>query len=136
MEKLRRKRDKFIRALNALERSMQFFADQQPVVDIRIEEILIASLVKHFELCYEMAWKFLKQLLEVEYDTQVNSPKKIFRECFSLNLIDDKATQVLLAMAEARNATTHDYNEEVAQEIFTRLHEYLSVFEVLKKLAS
>ena len=130
MEKLNRKQEKFKLTLDALERSIKLLF-RQDIVDEEIREGLVASTIKHFEMCYEASWKFLQRYLEYKYDTKIDSPKKVFRECFTLGAINNTTTQELLNMTEARNGTVHDYNEESAQEICKRISDY---FMTLKKL--
>ncbi len=128
MEKLKLGYDKFFKAFDAMSRSLKLLSDQKDFLHETNKDLITASTIKHLELCYEMAWKFLKQYLEMKYDTKVDSPKKVFRECFAHKIIDQNTTRELLAIAEARNATTHDYDEETAQEILLRIGEYKVTF--------
>lgn len=122
MEKLIYKHQNFVRTLNALDRSIKTFLRTDLDEDIRVH--LIASLVKHFEMCYETAWHFLQLYLEVYHHEIANSPKAVFRQCFAFQLLDEATVRDLLNIYEARNITTHTYNEEKAQEICSRIHEY------------
>ena len=133
MEKLEPKQEKFIKSLVALERSIKVFSRKDTPIDIK--ESLVASNVKHFEICYESAWKFLQVFLAHKCDKKLDSPKKIFRECFALEIIDDITTKNLLDMSEARNATVHDYDEETAQETCKRILGYYDTLKMLAKIA-
>lgn len=134
MEKLIHKQEKFQKSLNALSRSIKVFFREDIQDDPEIKENLVASAVKHFEMCYEASWKFLQQYLAYRYHAQIDSPKKIFRECFSRNIIDIETTQELLDISEARNATVHDYDEETAQETCSRINGYYQSLKKLEKL--
>src|SRR5207249_53758 len=92
--------------------------------------------VKHFEMCYEASWKFLQQYLAHRYSAKVDSPKKIFRECFALGLLDLETTKALLDICEARNASVHDYDEETAQEICKRINTYYLTIKQLEQQVS
>lgn len=127
MEKLIYKHQKFTQSLDALERSIRVFSRND--IDEDIRENLVASVIKHFEMCYEASWKFLKFYLETRYAEIVDSPKKVFRQCFVLGIIDEQTTKELLDISEARNATTHDYDEENAQEICKRISDYFATFK-------
>jgi nucleotidyltransferase substrate binding protein (TIGR01987 family) len=127
VEKLIHRRQKFTASLEALERSIRVFS--RPNIDQDIRENLVASIIKHFEMCYESAWKFLKVYLEIRYTAVVDSPKKVFRQCFSVGLINETTTKALLDIAEARNTTTHDYDQENAQEICKRISDYYTTFK-------
>ena len=132
MEKLKYQHEKFIASLRALERSIKIFSRTDISEDIR--ENLVASVIKHFELCYESAWKFLKLYLEKRYAEIADSPKKVFRKCYSAELIDEKTTKELLDISESRNSTTHSYNEENAQEICKRIDAYYVTFKQLESI--
>ncbi len=125
MEKLKSKREKFLKSLEALDRSIAIFLRKDTPKDIK--QNLVAANVKHFEICYESAWKYLQIYL---------THKKVFRECFALGIIDDKTTQNLLDMSEARNATVHDYDEEAAQETCKRIQGYYNTLKILLTISN
>jgi nucleotidyltransferase substrate binding protein (TIGR01987 family) len=52
MSKIALKRDKFKRALNALEAIYQLAPDQ--------DRVLVDATIQRFEFSFELAWKFLK----------------------------------------------------------------------------
>lgn len=133
MEKVKYKYEKFISSLNALQRSLKTFDRSAVPEDIKNE--LIASLVKHYELCYEIVWKFLKIYLEKRFSEHIDSPKKVFRRCFEVGLIDKNTTEELLGISEARNATSHDYDEETAHEICKRIKDFCVTFEKISKMS-
>lgn len=133
MEKLIHTHQKFITSLHALERSIKVFARTDLDEDIR--ENLVASIIKHFEMCYETAWKFLKLYLEIHYSEKVDSPKKVFRQCFILGVVDAITGNELLSISEARNATAHDYDEENAQEMCQRIGDYYATFKKLSSIS-
>ena len=134
MEKLKKKREKFIKSLHALDRSITVSLRDDFSEDIM--HSLVASNIKHFEMCYESAWKFLQIYLVEKYtQEQINSPKPIFRECFSLGILDNATIKELLDISEARNATVHDYDEETAQETCNRIHQYYETLKGLEKLS-
>lgn len=129
MEKLTYKYEKFVCSLNALQKVVEVLERK----DIPIT-ILLAAGVKHFEICYEVAWKYLKLYLECKHNQKVDSPKKVFRECFNQSILNQETTHELLNIAETRNATTHDYDEETAKETFKRLAEYYITLQKLQDI--
>lgn len=133
MEKLVIAQQKFLKSLEALNQSIQFFLKSNTQGHSE-QKNAVASVVKHFELCYEMCWKFLQQHLKCNFEKEIASPKGVFRECFALKIITEKETKELLAIAEARNATTHDYDEETAQEICQRISEYYNTLFKLNRI--
>ncbi len=88
------------------------------------------SAIQRFEFTFEIAWKFVKTLLERE-GIICRSPRTCFREFFSTGFIDEETARELLKMVEDRNLTVHTYREEVAEEIFSRLPGYLKALEKL-----
>ena len=132
MEKLKYKHEKFIASLQALERSIKVFSRNDLSEDIR--ENLVASIIKHFEMCYESTWKYLKLYLEKRYTHIADSPKKVFRQCYAFGLIDEATTKELLDITEARNATTHNYDEENAQDICKRVSDYFITFKKIESI--
>lgn len=79
-----------------------------------LNKIYIMALVQSFEMCFELAWKTMKDYLEYDGIT-ADSPRTTIKEAFSTRLIDDG--QSWIAMMEARNKTSHTYKEEFAKEI-------------------
>ncbi len=100
-----------------------------------MRESLVASLVKHFEMCYEASWKFLKLYLKVHYGEIANSPREVFRQCFSSGLLDEQTIKGLLKICDARNTTTHTYDEENAQEIYKRIDDYYQIFKKISNIS-
>lgn len=129
MEELKLRQAKFLKSLSAPEQSIRLANNS---TDLGLQNTLVASNIKHFEMCYESAWKFLQILLSTKYDLKIDSPKKIFRELFALGLVDNYITTELLNISEARNATVHDYDEETAYESYSRIASY---YEILKTIS-
>lgn len=75
------------------------------------------SVIKRFEFCYELVWKFLKDVLEEDHGIIAVSPKKVFHECFSTKIITEQESKVLLEIVNARNETSHIYDEDTAETI-------------------
>ena len=127
------KQQKFVQSLNALERSIRVFSRSD--IDQDIREHLVASIIKHFEMCYDSSWKFLKLYLEIQYTDIVDSPKKVFRQCFARGIITESTTKELLDISEARNASAHNYDQEKALEVCQRIGDYYITFGKLKDIS-
>jgi len=125
---------KFSKSLHALERSLNFSLKYSASAATDELENSVASLIKHFEICYEMCWKFLQQYIKQYHFVELASPKAIFRECFVLKIINQEETKKLLDISEARNATTHDYNEETARESCSRISAYFITLKALDRI--
>ena len=58
------------------------------------------------------------------------SPKECLASAFKFDLVSDD--ERWLKIMEDRNLTVHTYNEEIADEIYSRLPQYLPLFNDLK----
>ncbi len=92
--------------------------------------IIRDSLIKRFEFCYELTWKFIKDYVEKFHDISIASPKKVFNECLKQNLTSLEETETLLNMVDDRNMTTHLYDEASTEEISQRIHHYFKVMNI------
>lgn len=84
------------------------------------------STIQRFESTFEILWKTIKVYLERE-GLYPKSPRSSFREFFSLGYLTEPDMVLLFRMIEDRNATAHTYRERVAEEIFSRLKQYLEI---------
>ena len=67
------------------------------------------ALVQSFEVCFELAWKVLKDYLNIK-GVQVYLPRDVIKEAFSAEVI--KNGQTWIDMLNARNSTSHEYNSD------------------------
>ena len=65
------------------------------------------ALVQSFEVCFELAWKVLKDYLAVN-GVSVSLPREVIKEAFSYETISDG--QIWIDMLNVRNSTSHEYN--------------------------
>lgn len=82
--------------------------------------LAIDGTIQRFEFCFELAWKTLKTVLESEGIT-CTSPKSCLKEAFHEGIITDE--QGWLALLEARNMTSHVYDEAMATKIYTLIQQ-------------
>jgi len=89
--------------------------------------------IQRFEFTFDLAWKALKAYLEDRLKVRCASPRACFREAYAQGLIAYENNW--LTMADDRNLTAHMYKEEIANEVYSRLPDYLKLFQdLLKKL--
>ncbi|MBZ0255306.1 nucleotidyltransferase substrate binding protein [bacterium] len=74
-----------------------------------------AGLVQMFEFSFELAWKTMKDLLNVE-GFDVNTPRDAIRKAFVGGLVIEDDAEILLDALEKRNLLTHTYDEATAHE--------------------
>jgi nucleotidyltransferase substrate binding protein (TIGR01987 family) len=89
------------------------------------------SLIKRFEFSYDISWKFYKDLLEVHYGILTPSSKKVFQECIIQQICTQEEGEQFLAMVDARNATSHQYSEELADQIGLKI---INFYSIMKKV--
>ncbi len=120
-----KKVENFFRALENLREIDQYDNPEGNVV--------ITGLVGLYEICFEQAWKAMKELLEDSgfAERKTGSPKMVIRTAYSAELIQDEAVW-LRALAD-RNNVTHAYNVDIAKAIILHTkEEYVPMFEKLK----
>ena len=122
MSKSKIKFEKFQKALISLE-SVYL----KPMQEDRTN---IDATIQRFEFTFELSWKFLKEFF-FERGLDLNYPKEIIKEAFSVNLIDDEG--LWIKMLRDRNMTSHTYDEKLADEIFSRIKLYVPELRNLLK---
>ncbi|WPX09831.1 nucleotidyltransferase substrate binding protein [Caldicellulosiruptor danielii] len=123
LEKIRNKFANFRKALLKLKEAVEERSDNPLLYD---------GAIQRFEFTYELAWKLLKAYLEYQGIVSISSPRAVFKEAFSVCLIENQ--EKWLRMIEDRNLTVHTYDECVAKAIFERIKsDYLPLFEELEK---
>lgn len=96
-------------------------------------EFMRDSCIQRFEFTFDLAWKAMKAHLSEKDGILCSSPKKCIREAYKQGLIDYE--KIWLDLTDARNLTSHSYNQETADEIYAMLPESLDHFDkLLKKL--
>ena len=73
------------------------------------------ALVQAFEIIIELSWKVLKDYLESEGYTEVQTGKRAFRQAFQDGIIEDG--EVWLKALEVRNLTSHVYDVSLLGEL-------------------
>lgn len=119
MEALKRKYDNFKKAYAALNRAV---ATQEELKSIALQnpdadDLFSSGVIQRFELAYETAWKFLKEYLKHVHSIDVASPKEVFRVCYTYRIFPEALMNHLVQLADARNKTTHIYNQILAKEV-------------------
>jgi nucleotidyltransferase substrate binding protein (TIGR01987 family) len=117
--------------LTALQRATHSLEESITVLDsIDLSEsnaynrTIVAGVVQHFEFTYELSWKFMKRWLSnnlSQAETEGLSRRALFRLAHEYRLIS--SVEQWMEFHQARNLTSHTYNENVALEVseFARL---------------
>ncbi|SES87303.1 nucleotidyltransferase substrate binding protein [Anaerobranca gottschalkii] len=67
------------------------------------------GLIQRFEYTFELAWKTLKDYLEIN-GVNANFPREVIKEAFRYNIIEDG--EVWMDMLEKRNLLANTYDQE------------------------
>lgn len=95
------------------------------------------SAIQCFEFSIDTLWKLLKEYLLYVHKIQLSppSPKAAFQEALRVNLINHSQLDVFFNIVDARNITSHTYNEKLAEQISKELPEYYILMQsVLDKI--
>lgn len=109
----------------------------------RLEEAVVAvqkepdnhlyqmATIQAFEFTIELGWKVLKDYLNFQGVKEVTLPRDTVRQAFQAELITEGQTWI--DMLEARNKTSHTYDDAQAAAIVKRIQEqFLGVFQHLQ----
>ena len=83
-----------------------------------VDELLQEGLIQRFEYTHELAWKVMKDYAEYQGYTDVRGSRDAIRKALEMNLIDDKRWMDTI---EDRNLTVHNYDNEIASEIYDNI---------------
>ncbi len=76
------------------------------------------GLIQFYEVCFELAWKTMKDYLENE-GFEVKSPREVIKQAFQIGLIEEG--ELWLAALEDRNQTSHVYDENIVNQIVGKI---------------
>lgn len=94
-------------------------------------DIVRDASIQRFEFCIELSWKVLKKKM----GTSSVAPKIVIREAAAQNLITK--IDIWFDFIEARNLTSHTYNEQIAKKVFETVKVfYPEAMALLEKLNS
>jgi nucleotidyltransferase substrate binding protein (TIGR01987 family) len=85
--------------------------------------------IQRFEYTYEAVWKAAQLYLRHHENLELASPSSVTRACFQSAVLTEDQGRMALDMARDRNLTVHTYNEELANQIYSRLAGYAGLME-------
>lgn len=109
MDKFMEKYAKLVRAVDQLYVSL---ADYD---NVRLDSVR-DGVIQRFEFCTELAWKTLREYLLDQGYVDLNSPKAVMRKAYAVGFLTDE--EGWLRLIDARNQTSHIYDEATAQRVF------------------
>ena len=120
--------DKYEQFCLALQNLKDIYDYEEPYTNV-----ILTGLVALFEICYEKAWKAVKEkLLENGAGKgMIESPKAILKTAYQMGMIQGE--EIWIRALKARNYVAHDYNPMYALEIIRETKaEYYDMFCDLK----
>lgn len=111
----------FLRAFALFEEAVQLYHERG------LSELEGQGLIQRFEFTHELAWNVLKDYFEYQGNTSITGSRDATREAFDKGLIEDG--EGWMEMIISRNQSSHTYNQEIADQLETRiLHRYYPLF--------
>ncbi len=97
-------------------------------VSLEENEFAIEATIQCFEFSFELFWKTLKLLLQENVGVEVRGPKPVLIEAYAQEWVNDERKWIDLL--DARNLTSHVYNEQRAQEIYEMILKNASMMHI------
>ena len=124
----------FQNAVNVFTRTCHASQDKKVLsqLSMELQDAVKAGVIQNFEFTYELSWKFMKRWLEKNYgSTYVDgiTRRELFRLAVETQLIDNVDEWMLYH--QARNQTSHTYDEAVAEEVYKNSLDFLAVAQQL-----
>ncbi len=117
--------DSLTKSIDVLERSIKT-ASRLDTFDEDLREAVRAGVIQNFEVTYEQSWKMMRRWLEENigavYVDGVTR-RELFRLAAESRLIAD--VDRWMDYHNARNSTSHTYDEEAAQSVFEEATEFI-----------
>lgn len=126
------------KALHKLNQSVEyiqnnFFEEKYGDLDNVLDEMLKEGLIQRFEYTFELAWNVMKDYAEYQANPDIGGSRDAIRDAFERKLIADG--KLWMDMITSRVKTSHTYNEETAEEIYSKiLDKYHPAFVEFQKV--
>ena len=98
------------------------------------KDAIRAGVIQNFEFTYELCWKFMKRWFEVNLGSSYVegiARRQLFRLAAENKLIDD--VNQWMEYHDARNETSHTYDEDTAEDVFETARQFSADAENLLK---
>lgn len=100
-----------------------------------MKQVEIAGWIHIFDLVFELSWKTLRDYMISRWESEwMNFPRDVINLGTEKCLIDD--WYIWIEMLSDRNSSTHEYNEQSAMELISRIQEkyYPQINKLYEKL--
>ncbi|MBS1987842.1 nucleotidyltransferase substrate binding protein [Candidatus Dependentiae bacterium] len=137
MEQLKLKHEQACKAVKTLE-DILVRLEKSRSGDKNQEDFIVNrdATIQRFEYSVDTTWKYLKLFLFKFYGVEMNSPKTVFKEAYKNRIISDHEITCALDMVDARNMTSHAYDEETADRVVEQIPRFTILLNKLLALCS
>lgn len=105
-----KKIENFLKAVNRLKEAVERYKNN------RTDDIARDAMIQRFKFTFELSWKAMKEyMIDQGVRNEMQFPKQVLKSAYENRIIDDEKTW--LAMLEARNSTSHIYDDRAAERI-------------------
>lgn len=108
------------KSIDALGTSLDVAHDKSISGSTALRDTIRAGVVQNFEVAYELCWKFVQRWLRINLSPEDADRPRTRRELFRIaaryGLISD--VEAWFAYGDARNQTSHTYDERQAAAVF------------------
>lgn len=111
-------KNEFEKALVALEEAYSECVRHTP--GSKPYKLIRDATIQRFEFCIELAWKIAIKTL----GSVISSPKPALREMLKAGLIAD--IESWFDFIDARNKSSHTYDENIAAEVFSCINAFIN----------
>jgi nucleotidyltransferase substrate binding protein (TIGR01987 family) len=118
----------FEKALHKLSQAVEyikhnFLNEDEPIDESDsgyvLDEMIKEGLIQRFEYTHELAWNVMKDYATFQGNANVGGSRDATREAFQLKLFSEG--KVWMDMIISRNQSSHTYNEDTADGIFSKI---------------
>jgi len=114
----------FSKAMDKLQQSVDYIhknfeVENNNIEDEILDELIKEGLIQRFEYTHELAWNVMKDYAEYQGNFTVGGSRDASREALQLKIISNG--EIWMNMIQSRNKTSHMYNEETANEIYSKI---------------
>lgn len=111
----------YVKALQKLEEAVLYIQNSSlsEKKNFVLDEILKEGLIQRFEYTHELAWNLMKDYALYQGNSTIGGSRDATREAFILQLVSDG--HIWMEMIKSRNETSHLYNQEIADEVFSKI---------------
>jgi len=107
------------KAVSSMKKAMRVYALRESEACEDEKELLRAGIIQNFEFTYELCWKFMKRWIAINISAESVdgvTRRELFRQAAENRLIAD--VDLWMKFHQARNQTSHIYDEDVAETTF------------------